>query len=49
MASFRRKPSGRWEARYRDARGTMHAQTFPTKTAGIRWAKEVETDVRRGE
>lgn len=49
MASIRQKPSGGWEARYRDARGTMRARTFPTKTAATRWAKEIETDVRRGD
>ena len=49
MASIRRKPSGRWEARYRDARGAMHAQTFPTKTAAVQWSRETETDVRRGD
>jgi integrase len=27
----------------------MHARTFPTKTRATRWAKEMETDVRRGE
>lgn len=49
MASVRQKQSGRWEARYRDARGTMHARTFPTKTAAVRWSREIETDVRRGD
>ncbi len=49
MASIRRKPSGAWEARYRDAKGTMHARTFATKTAAALWSKEVETDVRRGD
>lgn len=32
MASVRQKASGHWEARYRDARGQMHARTFPTKS-----------------
>jgi integrase len=49
MASLRQKPSGRWEARYRDARGQLHARTFDTKTAGRRWAAEMEADLRRGE
>src|SRR2546427_350748 len=40
MASVRQKESGRWEARYRDARGQMHARTFPTKSQATRWAKE---------
>ncbi len=33
MASIRQKSSGRWEARYRDAKGGMHAQSFDTKTS----------------
>ena len=49
MASIRQKPSGHWEARYRDARGRMHARTFATKTAASRWAKSAETDVERGD
>lgn len=49
MASVRRKPSGGWEARYRDAEGTMHARTFPTKAAASRWCKEMETDLSRGD
>ncbi len=35
--------------RYRDSRGSMHARTFRTKTDASRWAKEVETDLRRGD
>ena len=46
---MRRKPSGSWEARYRDGLGRMHARSFATKTDARRWAKEVETDVRRGD
>src|SRR3546814_19861326 len=49
MASIRQKPSGRWEARYRDARGEMHAQSFDGKVAARRWAAEMESDLRRGE
>jgi hypothetical protein len=49
MASIRQKPSGKWEARYRDARGQMHARTFGGKMAARRWAAEMESDLRRGE
>lgn len=49
MASIRKKPSGAWEARYRDAAGVMHARTFPTKSAASRWSKEMETDLSRGD
>ncbi|HET7489283.1 MAG TPA: site-specific integrase [Acidimicrobiales bacterium] len=49
MASVRRKPSGGWEARYRDGAGVMHARTFPTKAAATRWSREMETDLSRGD
>lgn len=49
MASLRQKPSGRWEARYRDQFGAQHAHTFDTKALARRWVAEMETDVRRGE
>jgi integrase len=49
MGSIRRKPSGRWEARYRDARGAMHARSFHTKGEATRWVKDMEVDIRRGE
>jgi integrase len=49
MASIRQKPSGAWEARYRDSAGRLHAHTLRTKTEARRWAAEREADVRRGE
>ncbi len=49
MASIRQKPNGRWEARYRDARGGMHGRTFDGKVAARRWAAEMEADLQRGE
>jgi integrase len=49
MASFRQKPSGAWEARYRDATGRLHSRTLRTKTEARRWAAEREADLRRGE
>ena len=49
MASIRQKPSGKWEARYRDARGRTHARSFGGKVAARRWAAEMESDLRRGE
>lgn len=49
MAGLRQKPSGGWEARYRDGVGRQHARTFPTKTLARRWAADMEADVRRGE
>lgn len=49
MASIRQKTSNKWEARYRDAKGDMHARSFGTKTAARRWAADMESDLRRGE
>lgn len=49
MASIRQKPSGRWEARYRDPYGRTESKTFGTKTEARRWAAEREADIRRGE
>ena len=46
----RKLSSGRWQARYPDARGVLVAapQTFPTKTAADRYLANVETDISRG-
>ena len=46
----RKLSSGRWQARYPDARGVLAAapQTFPTKTAADRYLASVETDISRG-
>jgi integrase len=49
MGSIRQKPSGHWEARYRDAKGSMHARTFSTKTAAGKFVRDMEVDVRRGD
>jgi integrase len=49
MASIRQKPSGGWEARYRDSSGRLHARTLRTKTEARTWAAEREADLRRGE
>jgi len=49
MSSLRQKPSGGWEARYRDGTGRFHARTFKTKTEARKWAAAREADLRRGE
>ena len=49
VAAIRQKPSGGWEARYRDGLNRQHAKTFPTKTLARRWAADMEADVRRGD
>lgn len=47
---IRRLPSGRWQARYPDGRGSMVAadQTFRTKTDADRFLAGIETDLTRG-
>ncbi|MGA8296570.1 MAG: tyrosine-type recombinase/integrase [Acidimicrobiales bacterium] len=49
MSSLRRKPSGSWEARYRDPTGRQRSQTFPTKTAARRFLERVGADKQRGD
>lgn len=43
MASVKRRPNGRWRARYRDEDGKEHARHFDRKTDGQRWLDEVTT------
>lgn len=47
---LRKLPSGRWQARYPDARGAMVSapRTFATKTDADRYLASVETDMSRG-
>jgi integrase len=47
---IRKLSSGRWQARYPDARGALVAapQTFATKTAADHYLAGVETDMSRG-
>lgn len=49
MGSVRRKPSGRWEARYRDPAGCQRGQTFRTKREAELFLQRVGADVQRGE
>jgi integrase len=51
FGSVRRLPSGRWQARYRDAAGKTHAapETFATRPEAARFLAQVETDLARGE
>lgn len=37
MASIKKRPDGRWRARYRDASGREHAKHFARKVDGQRW------------
>lgn len=49
MASIKRRPDGRWRARYRDAAGKEHARHFDRKVDGQRWLDEVTTSVVTGQ
>jgi integrase len=51
FGSVRRLPSGRWQARYRDAAGKSHTapETFATRPEATRFLAQVETDLARGE
>jgi integrase len=48
MASIKKRPDGRWRARYRDAAGKEHARHFARKIDGQRWLDEVTTSVVTG-
>jgi integrase len=51
FGSIRRLPSGRWQARYRTAKGELvpAAETFATKGDAAAWLASVQTDTARGE
>jgi integrase len=51
FGSVRQLPSGRWQARYRDAAGKSHTapETFTTRPEATRFLAQVETDLARGE
>jgi integrase len=51
FGSVRQLPSGRWQARYRDAAGKSHTapETFATRPAAAQFLAQVETDLARGE
>lgn len=48
MASVKKRPDGRWRARYRDAAGKEHARHFERKTDAQRWLDEVTASVVTG-
>jgi integrase len=49
MASVKRRPDGRWRARYRDADGKEHAGHFATKAKAQQWLDEQTSRIVRGE
>ncbi|WP_276969487.1 tyrosine-type recombinase/integrase [Ferrimicrobium acidiphilum] len=48
MSSIRRKPSGQWEARYRDPNGRQRGRSFSTKVEARRFLERVGADIQRG-
>jgi integrase len=48
MASIKKRPDGRWRARYRDPSGREHAKHFLRKIDGERWLVEQEHTKQRG-
>lgn len=49
MASTRRTPSGRWQARYRDPQGHLRGKTFATKADARRFLERVGTSMQGGD
>ncbi|MFV0307829.1 MAG: hypothetical protein ACK5OX_08810 [Desertimonas sp.] len=49
FGSVRRRPNGKWEARYRDDRGGVHYRYFVTKGEADAYLARVRTDQLRGE
>ncbi len=49
MASVKKRPDGKWRARYRDPAGKEHARHFDRKVDAERWLAGVETAKARGE
>jgi hypothetical protein len=41
MASIKKRPDGKWRARYRDAAGKEHARHFTRKVDAQKWLDEV--------
>ncbi|WP_261570340.1 tyrosine-type recombinase/integrase [Frankia gtarii] len=48
MASVKKRPDGKWRARYYDAAGKEHSRHFARKTDASRWAADQESAVQRG-
>lgn len=49
MSSLRRRPNGKWRARYYDADGKEHARHFELQREGQRWLDEVTAAVVTGQ
>jgi integrase len=48
MASVKKRPDGRWRARYRDGSGKEHARHFARKVDAQRWLDEVTASIVTG-
>lgn len=49
FGSVRQRPSGRWQARYRDPNGRLQTRMFATKGDATRFLAGVRADIDRGE
>lgn len=49
MASVKKRPNGKWRARYRDAAGKEHARHFDRKVDAQQWLDQVTAAVVRGD
>lgn len=48
MTSIKKRPNGKWRARYRDHEGREYARHFPRKVDAQDWLDEVTADVVTG-
>ena len=48
MGNVKKRPDGKWRARYRDQSGKEHARHFSRKVDADRWLSTVESDLLRG-
>lgn len=49
MASYRKLPSGKWQATVKHPSGKRYTKTDPLKRVVVEWAGERETEIRRGD
>lgn len=49
MASFRKLPSGKWQAIVKHPSGKRHTRTDPLKRVVVEWAGQLEEQIRRGD
>lgn len=48
MASIKKRPNGKWRARYRDEAGIEHARHFDRKMDARQWLDQITADLLRG-